>query len=92
LAFLLLALFIVIISPGAYQLARPDLQSITLFAIPIVFEILSIAATMLAIWSFRFRMSRAIRLHSLLVSLACLGVTGYLAYWGQIGLRPWAPW
>jgi hypothetical protein len=75
-----------------YELATPDLKTITIYAASIAFAILSVLATALAIRSFRFQMNRAVRIHSMLVSIACLSLTWYLAYWGLIGLRTWAPW
>jgi hypothetical protein len=33
----------------------------------------------------------AVRIHSLLVSIACCGIAAYLGYWHIIGLRLWAP-
>ncbi len=74
-----------------YELGMPDFETITIYLAPMVFAIVSILATATAIRSFRFQMNRAARIHSILVSIACLGTTWYLAYWGQIGVKIWAP-
>jgi CubicO group peptidase (beta-lactamase class C family) len=92
LAFVLFMFVLVTASAAPYELARPDLKTITIYAASIAFAILSVLATALAIRSFRFQMHRAVRIHSMLVSFACLGLTWYMAYWGLIGLRTWAPW
>jgi CubicO group peptidase (beta-lactamase class C family) len=92
LTFVVWVLYLVTACAAPYELARPDLKSITMYLMPIVFAILSVLAMGQTIRSFRFQVNGAVRIHSLLVSVACLGVTWYLAYWGQIGLRPWASW
>jgi hypothetical protein len=92
LAFVFFVSFLEILAPAPYELAKPDLKSTTIYLAPIAFAILSVLAAGLAIRSCGFQMNRAVRIHSLLVAFACLGVAWYLAYWGQIGLRPWAPW
>ena len=92
-AFVLFMLILVVTASATpYELARPDLKTITIYVASIAFAILSVAATALAIRSFRLQMNRAVRIHSMLGSIACLGVTWYLAYWGLFGLRTWAPW
>ena len=58
----------------------------------IAFAILSVVSLILAIRSFSFAMNRAARIHSLIASLGCCGLTWYLAYWGTIGIRTWAAW
>jgi hypothetical protein len=35
---------------------------------------------------------RGVRIHSFLVAMACVGLTSYLAYWGQLGIRFWQAW
>jgi hypothetical protein len=32
------------------------------------------------------------RLHALAASIAACAVSAYLAYWGAVGVRTWAPW
>jgi len=72
------------------DLVRPDFITLSIFLASIAFPILSILGLVLAIRSFRFEMNPAARIHSLLVSAACAGLTWYFAYWGLIGLRVWA--
>jgi hypothetical protein len=55
-----------------------------------LFAVLSLGALALARASFRWKMNRVARVHSLLVSVACMGICVYLAYWDMIGLRLWA--
>jgi len=93
LAVLMLAAFVLAVARATpYELTMPDLKTITICTSTIVFAILSVLAVVLAIRSFRFEMNRAARIHSMLVSIACLGMTWYMAYWGLVGLRIWAPW
>ncbi|HEY6419094.1 MAG TPA: serine hydrolase domain-containing protein, partial [Candidatus Binataceae bacterium] len=83
-------------SPLAYasalELARPDWLTMTLFIGSCLFALLSVAGLILSVRSFRWPINRAARIHSILVSCACVGLTWYLAYWGFIGLRLWVPW
>jgi len=55
-----------------------------------VFAGLSVGSLLAALRSFSLEIHRGVRIHSLLVALACFGVTAYLAYWNIIGLRLWA--
>ena len=71
-------------------LGRPDLLTIELMLLSIVFPLLSITALVVALRSWRFQMNRAVRIHSLLVAIACCTVTWFFAYWGMIGVRVWA--
>lgn len=54
------------------------------------FALLSIGGLVVSLHSFTLQVNRFVRIHSLLVSLACSGVVLYLTYWGIIGLRTWA--
>ena len=56
----------------------------------VLFAILSIVSLVLAIRSWSYAINRAARIHSMLVSVACCGVTLYYGYWGLIGFRTWA--
>lgn len=63
--------------------------SFTVFLGSLVFAIASIAS-LIAVWSSRKEEVRpAVRRFSMAVSLALLLTTGYLAYYGIIGLRTW---
>ena len=88
----LLAAFAMVLTSAPVYLARPGLASITFFIGTIAFAILSIAGLALALTSMRWRMSRGVQIHSLLVATACVGLTSYLAYWHQLGVRLWQPW
>jgi CubicO group peptidase (beta-lactamase class C family) len=92
LAFVLFVLVLVTASATPYELARPNLRTAMIYVASIAFPVLSVLAVTMAICSLRFQMNRAIRIHSTIVSIACLGVTWYVAYWGLIGLQTWAPW
>jgi len=87
-----LAAFAMAMTSAPVDLARPGFASITFFLGTIVFAILSIAGLALALISTRWPMNRGVRIHSILVAVACVGLTSYLAYWHQIGLRLWMPW
>ncbi len=88
----LLAAFAMALTSAPVYLARPGLASITFFLGTIAFAILSVVGLALALISERWPISRGVRVHSLLVAVACVGITSYLAYWHQIGLRLWLPW
>jgi CubicO group peptidase (beta-lactamase class C family) len=88
----LLAAFAMVLTSAPVYLARPGLASISFFLGTIAFAILSIAGLALALISTRWPMNRGVRIHSLLVAVASVGLTSYLAYWHQIGLRLWQPW
>src|ERR1700682_2408465 len=88
----LLAAFAMAITSAPIFLARPRFASITFFLGTIAFAILSIAGLALALASTRWPINRGVRIHSILVAVACVGLTSYLAYWHQIGLRVWLPW
>jgi len=64
--------------------------SLTFCALTWLFAIFSIWGLVAGLRSYSLEMKPAVRLHSLLVALACCGVTAYLAYWHIIGLRLWA--
>jgi hypothetical protein len=88
----LVAAFAMVLTSEPVYLARPGFASISFFLGTIAFAILSIAGLALALASARWPMSRGVRIHSILVAVACVGLTSYLAYWHQIGLRVWLPW
>jgi CubicO group peptidase (beta-lactamase class C family) len=88
----LLAAFAMVLTSSPIYLARPGLASITFFLGTIAFAVLSIVGLALALISERWPISRGVRIHSLLVAVACVGLTSYLAYWHQIGLRVWLAW
>ncbi len=88
----LLAAFAMVLTSEPIYLARAGFASITFFLGTIAFAILSIAGLMLAVISTQWPISRGVRIHSIMVAMACVGLTSYLAYWHQLGLRLWLPW
>ena len=64
--------------------------SIGLFLLTLLFGLTSLAALVQSIRAWRWEVSTPLRVYSLLVSLANMTVTLYLAYWGIIGFRIWA--
>ncbi len=88
----LLAAFAMALTSSPVNLARPGFASITYCLGTIAFAILSVASLALALISTRWPINRGVRIHSILVAVACVGITSYLAYWHQIGLRLWLPW
>jgi succinate dehydrogenase/fumarate reductase cytochrome b subunit len=80
-----------IASPGepARVLVRADIVTMTVFAVSIVFPTLSVAALVITLQSFRTQMNKAVRLHSILVAVSCVGISWFFVYWGLIGVRIW---
>ena len=68
-----------------------NIWSVTIFAGTILFALLSLFGLWLAVQVPRSEIRRAVRVHSLLVSLACCVLTIFLASWHLLGLRVWAP-
>jgi CubicO group peptidase (beta-lactamase class C family) len=84
--------FAIALTSAPVYLARPGFLSISFFLGTIAFGILSVASLVVALMSTRWAINRGTRIHSILVAVACVGMTGYLAYWHQLGLRLWLPW
>lgn len=63
--------------------------TVALYVATLVFPVLSVCALLLGLWSFRWEVGRAVRIHSLLVAVACCGIAVYLGYWGLLGLKLW---
>jgi len=61
-----------------------------IFLASILFPLLSVLSLVLALRAPKEEINRGVRLHSLLVSLACSIVAVFLASWGLIGIRLWA--
>ncbi len=68
-----------------------NLWSLTAFVGTILFALLSLWGQWLALYVPKAEIRRAVRVHSLLVSVACVVLTWFLASWNLIGLRMWAP-
>jgi len=61
-----------------------------IFLATILFPLLSLTGLVLALRVPKETINRGVRLHSLVVSLACCVVAAFLASWGLLGLRLWA--
>jgi len=64
--------------------------SLTIFLLSIAFAVASIASAIAWLRADRRETRRSVRVYSLLVTLALLIATTYLAYWGVIGVHTWA--
>jgi CubicO group peptidase (beta-lactamase class C family) len=62
-----------------------------IFLATLLFPILSVLGLLLASGVPRDEIKKGVRIHSLLVSLACCTVAAYLASWGWVAVRLWAP-
>ena len=67
-----------------------NLFTIGIYMATIVFALLSLLGVALAVRVPKTEINRAVRIHSLLVSLACCVAALFFASWGLIGLRLWA--
>ena len=78
-------------SKVADDIGELNLWSFTLFVGTILFALLSLASLGLAVSVPPAEMHKAVRIHSLLVSLACCVVAIFFSAWHLIGVRLWAP-
>ena len=67
-----------------------NLRTITFCVSTWAFALLSVAGLLLALRSFALHVHRGVRIHSLLVAIACCGIAAHLAYHHMIGVRLWA--
>jgi CubicO group peptidase (beta-lactamase class C family) len=67
---------------------RFDLPTLGYCLLSWLFPVLSFWALLLARRSFAYELKPAVRIHALLVSLACCGTAATLAYWGLLAIRP----
>jgi len=88
----IIAAFAMALTSEPIYLARMGLASLTYFIGTIAFAIFSVIGLMLTLTTSRSPIHRGVRIHSFLVAMACVGLTSYLAYWGQLGIRFWQPW
>src|SRR5580704_9346111 len=88
----LIAAFAMALTSAPVYLAREGAASVTYFIGTIAFAIFSLIGLALVLGSWQAQIHRGVRIHSFLVALACVGLTSYLAYWGQLGVRLWQPW
>ncbi len=73
------------------QIGRLNLWSLLVFLGTSLFAVLSLLGLWLAVRAPREEIRPAVRIHSLLVSLACCTLTVFLASWHLLALRLWAP-
>jgi CubicO group peptidase (beta-lactamase class C family) len=67
---------------------RLDLPTLGYCLLSWLFPVLSFWALLLARRSFAYELRPTVRIHALLVSIACCGMATTLAYWGLLALRP----
>jgi hypothetical protein len=67
---------------------RLDLLTLGYCLLSWLFPVLSFWALLLARRSFAYELRPAVRIHALLVSIACCGMATTLAYWDLLALRP----
>ena len=73
------------------EVGNAGLWSVTFFVVSLLFAALAIIGLLLAASVTRSEIRPAVRIHSLLVSLACCVLAIFLSSWHLIGLRFWAP-
>jgi CubicO group peptidase (beta-lactamase class C family) len=91
-AVLTLLAVLILMARSADDLAmagRPDIGTIGYRALTLLFPVLSLWGLLLARRSFAYELKPAVRIHALLVSVACCGVAVALAHWGLIGIGRW---
>jgi CubicO group peptidase (beta-lactamase class C family) len=72
------------------KLGAFTIQSFALFAFSLCFAIFSLLGLIFSLQSFRVKMNKAARIHSLLVSVANVIVVIYLWYNAVIGIQTWS--
>jgi hypothetical protein len=85
-------ILIVIVSnaDAVYRFGNLTVWSSGIFLCTILFAVASLASAVALGRTNRKDVRRAVRRYSILVAVALLIATAYLAYWGVIGLRTWA--
>ncbi|HXY25090.1 MAG TPA: serine hydrolase domain-containing protein [Candidatus Acidoferrum sp.] len=78
-------------SKATDEIGVMNFWAIVVFAGTILFTLLSLASLALAVSVPKEEIHKGVRIHSLLVSLACCILTLFLSAWHLIGLRLWAP-
>ena len=73
------------------EIGALNFWSLAVWAGTILFVLLSLASLALAVSVPQQEIHKAVRLHSLLVSLACCTVAIFFSAWHLVGLRLWAP-
>ena len=86
----IVAIFAVCANDLIERMGNLTVWSATLWAVTLVFAVTSIASAFYSWQRPAVAVRRGVRRFSVMVSLALLIATAYLAYWGIIGLRTWA--
>jgi CubicO group peptidase (beta-lactamase class C family) len=73
------------------QIGAVNLWTVGIFLGTLLFPLLSLSSLLLAKAVPREEIHKAVRIHSLLVSLACCVVAAFLGSWGLLSVRLWAP-
>jgi CubicO group peptidase (beta-lactamase class C family) len=73
------------------QIGTVNLWTVGIFLGTLLFPLLSLLGLLLAKSVPREEIHKAVRIHSLLVSLACCVVTVFMSSWGLLAVRLWAP-
>ena len=73
-----------------HRLGNPTLWSLGFYLATLVFAVTSVYGLIKVYRARNWEIRKRIWFHSGLVCLFCTIATGYLAYWGIIGLRTWA--
>jgi len=88
---LVLGLVIFMVSgPSILEIGQKTPANVVLFLSTLVFAGLSVLSLYTSLRSFLKPVKKLDRIYTLILSLACFGMTLYLTYWGVIGLRLWA--
>jgi CubicO group peptidase (beta-lactamase class C family) len=78
-------------SKATDDIGKFNLWSFALFVGTVLFALLSLASLAVAVSVPPAEIHKAVRIHSLVVSMACCIVTLFFSAWHLIGLRLWAP-
>ncbi len=76
--------------PSMLEIGQKTPANVVLFLSTLVFAGLSALSLYTFFRSFSKPVKKLDRIYTLVLSLACFGMTLYLTYWGVIGLRLWA--
>ena len=76
--------------PGWYA-GTYNILTVGFWLLTWIFAALSVYGLFVTAFPFRQPVKAAVRIHSLLVAIACCGIAAYLARWGMIGFHFWGP-
>ncbi len=80
----------VVMNQSLMTVGQMTLNNVIFFITTLLFAGLSILSLIFSIISFKKPVRSIACIYAVILSLACLGMTLYLGYWGIIGLRIWA--